>query len=85
MNFRVTTAAFCIGLLSGAAPARTVDMTGYHPQPGLVAVSEGGSLAVSWDGEQGQELQARFLVVDGTPTIRELGVRRKGGEWIDVG
>ena len=85
MNFRVITATLCVGLLSEAAPAQTVDMTGYRPQPGLVAVSEGGSLAVTWDGEQGQELQARFSIVDGTPTVRELGVRKKGGEWTTLG
>jgi hypothetical protein len=62
-----------------------MDMTGYRPQPGMVAVSEGGSLTVRWDGEKGQELQARFSVVDWTPTVRELAVRRKGGEWTTLG
>src|SRR3954452_22698590 len=81
MNFRVFAATLCVCLLSGAAPAPTVDMTGYLPLPGLVAVSEGGSLAVTWDGEEGQELQARFSTVDGAPTVQELGVRSKGGEW----
>jgi hypothetical protein len=85
MNFRVITATLCVGLLSEAAPAQTVDMTGYRPQPGLVAVSEGGSLAVTWDGEQGQELQARFSIVEGNPAVRELRVRRKGGEWTRLG
>jgi hypothetical protein len=85
MNFRVITATLFVGLLSGSAPAQTVDMTDYRPLPGLVAVSEGGSLSVTWDGEDGQELLARFSVVDGTPTIRELGLRRKGGEWATLG
>ena len=80
MNVRVISATLCVGFLSGAAPGQSVDMTGYRPQPGLVAVSEGGSLTVTWDGEGGQELQARFSVVDGTPTVRELGVRQKGGK-----
>jgi hypothetical protein len=85
MNFRVITAAFCVGFLPEAATAQTVDMTDYRPQPGLVAVPEGGSLAVTWDGERGQELQARFSLVDRTPTIRELGLRRKGGRWTTLG
>src|SRR5262245_2663623 len=85
MSLRLITATLCVGLLSRAAPAQTVDMTGYRPLPGLVAVSEGGSLAVTWDGERGQELHARFSVVDGTPTVRERGVRRKGGEWVTLG
>src|SRR5436305_1747561 len=85
MNVRVITAALCAGFFAEMAPAQTVDMTGYRPQPGLVAVSEGGSLAVTWDGERGQELQARFSVVDGTPTVRELGVRNKGGARTTLG
>src|SRR4051812_23578069 len=85
MNFRGIAATLCVGLVSGSAPAQIVDLTGYRPLPGLVAVSEGGSLTVTWGGEKGQELQARFSVVDGTPTVRELGVRRKGGEWTTVG
>jgi len=85
MSFRVIAAILCLGLLPDSVPAQVVDMTGYRPQPGLVAVSEGGSLAVTWDGEKGQELQARFSIVEGTPTVRELGVRKKGGEWTTLG
>jgi hypothetical protein len=50
-----------------------------------MAVAEGGSLGVTWDGREGQELRARFSVVEGTPTVRELAVRRKGGEWETLG
>src|SRR3954471_6463092 len=85
MNVRVIAATLCIGLLPVSAPTQTVDMTGYRPQPGLMAVSEGGSLAVTWDGEAGQELQARLSVVDGTPTVRELAVRKRGGGWTTLG
>src|ERR1700719_4173922 len=85
MRFRLITVTLCLELLLGAARAQTVDMTGYRAQPGLVAVSEDGSVVVTWDGENGQELQVRFAVVDGTPTVRELAVRKKGGEWRTLG
>src|SRR3982751_5182224 len=85
MNCRVIAAILCLGLLPDSVPAQAVDMTGYRPQPGLTAVSQGGSLAVTWDGQEGQELQARFSVVDGTPTGRDLAVRRKGGLWTTLG
>src|SRR3954454_18374748 len=85
MSIRVIAAVLCLGLLPDSVPAQTVDMTGYRPLPGLMAVSEGGSLTVTWGGEKGQELQARFSVVDGTPTVRELGVRRKSDEWTVLG
>jgi hypothetical protein len=60
-------------------------MTGYRPQPGLEAVVENDLLRVSWEGEQGQELRARFAVVAGTPTIRTLEVRPNGGAWTTLG
>src|SRR3982751_3517367 len=85
MTFRVIAAIHCLWLLPDSVPAQAVDLTGYRPHPGLLAVSEGGSLAVTWDGEKGQELQARFSTVDGTPTVKELGVRSKGGEWRSLG
>src|SRR4051812_8460725 len=85
MSSRLITAALCIGLLTEWAPAQTVDMAGYRPMAGLVAVPEGASLALTWDGEKGQELHARFSVVDRTPTVKELGVRRKGGAWTELG
>ncbi len=78
-------ATLCVGLLAGAAPAPSWDMTGYRPQDGLEAVAEGDSLVVRWEGERGQELRARLAVVDGTPTVRELAVRKEGGEWTTLG
>src|SRR5262249_24513036 len=85
MDCRPIAAALVVGLLSRSAPAQTVDMTGYRPLPGLVAASENGSLSVTWDGERGRELLARYSIADGTPTVRELGVRKKGGEWTTLG
>ena len=38
-----------------------------------------------WDGENGQELLAKLAIVNGTPTVRELAVRKKGGEWATLG
>ena len=85
MSFRLITIILCVGLLRGTATAQTFDLTGYRPQPGLVATESDGAVALTWDGEDGQELQARFSIVDETPTIRELGVRRKGGAWRTLG
>src|SRR4051812_15114908 len=85
MILRFLIAGFYAGALSGAAPPQTCDMTGYHPQPGLEACWQNGSLSVRWDGDKGQELLARFEVVNGIPTILELAVRKKGGAWATVG
>src|SRR5690348_8415187 len=85
MDRRFLAATFVLGLPCGAAPAQTFDMAGYRPQPGLEAVAEGGSLTVTWDGERGQRLRARFALAGGTPTVRELSARREGSEWAVLG
>src|SRR4051794_31395217 len=84
MLHRFLMSTLCVVLLSGAAPP-IVDLTAYRPQPGLAASTEGTTLTVRWDGESGEECLARFTVTGGVPTVRELAVRRKGGEWASLG
>ena len=61
------------------------DMQGYKPATGLNAVLQGNSLAVSWTGQDGAELRARYGVDGGTPVVRELAVRKQGGQWVSLG
>ena len=82
---RFLTAILCASLFSGTAPPPDCDMTAYLPQPGLGASSQDGSLTVRWTGEKGQELLAIFAIVNGTPTVRELAIRKTGGTWGTVG
>ena len=42
-------------------------------------------LTVSWNGQGTSQLRARFAIDAGTPTIRDLSVRRGGGEWAMLG
>ena len=84
MPIRFLMPALCVVLLTGAAKPPTVDLTGYRPQPGLEAALEGNP-DVRWDGESEQECLARFTILDGVPTVRELAVRKKGGKWVDLG
>src|SRR5215204_2686962 len=58
------------------------DMQRYRPATGLNAVLQGNSLAVSWTGQDGAELRARYGVDAGTPVVRELAVRKQGGQWV---
>jgi hypothetical protein len=60
-------------------------MTAYHPQPGLEASLQDGSLNVRWNGEKGQELLAKLAIENGIPTVRELAIRKTGGAWRTVG
>ena len=85
MPIRLFVPALCVVLLAGASRPPTVDLTGYRPQPGLEATLEEEALALSWDGERQQQCLARFTILDGVPTVRELAVRKEGGDWITLG
>ena len=67
------------------ADAVKCDMGQYKAASGLTANVEQDGLVVAWTGENSQELRARFAIDSGTPTVRELAVRRAGGQWAPVG
>jgi hypothetical protein len=64
-----------------SADPLTCNLTGYTAAPGLSAAVAGDALSVTWDGARAQELRLRFGIEGGTPTIRELAIRRKGAAW----
>ena len=64
-----------------AAPALNCDLTQYKASTGLTTALDGSVLTVSWNGQGASQLRARFAIDAGTPTIRDLSVRRGGGEW----
>jgi hypothetical protein len=68
----------------GAEPLKC-DSDSYQPQPGLRAEVHEGSLLVSWEGEQGNRLRARFGIENARPLIRELSVRKEEGPWSTLG
>jgi hypothetical protein len=75
----------CVALGAAALGPAQCDLTRYRVQPGLEAAVGDGALTVRWDGERGEELRARFTIREGTPTILELAVRQKGGDWRTLG
>ena len=68
-----------------AAPALNCDLTQYKASTGLTSALEGNVLTVSWNGQGTSQLRARFAIDGGTPTIRDLSVRRGSGEWAMLG
>ena len=68
-----------------AAPALNCDLTQYKASTGLTTALDGSVLTVSWNGQGASQLRARFAIDGGTPTIRDLSVRRGGGEWAMLG
>lgn len=61
------------------------DLTAYEALDGLAATVEQDLLVVSWSGQDGAELRARYGIEGGQPLIRDLAVRHQGGEWSTVG
>ena len=72
-----------LALLSPPASAQALqcNVSGFTPAPGIAASLTTDTLTVTWDGDQGQEVRMRLGIVSGTPTIRDLAVRAKGGAW----
>ena len=81
MRIWLTTLALALVASSIYADPLTCNLTAYKAAVGLIATVSDNTLAVTWSGEGGAELRLRFAIDGGTPTIRELAVRKKGGQW----
>src|SRR5215470_12938295 len=74
----VTMALFASPLI---ADPSTCNLSGYKAQSGLTAAVSDNTLTLTWDGERSEEVRMRLTVESGTPTIKDLAVRAKGGQW----
>ena len=68
-----------------SAQSMNCDMSQYKAASGLSAAMEQGALAVTWNGANGSELRARYAIDNGQPIVRELAVRKGGGQWAPLG
>ena len=57
------------------------DLSGYKALPGLTAANGSEGVAVNWTGDTDRDVRLLLTIDAGTPTIRELSVRRKGAAW----
>jgi hypothetical protein len=57
----------------------------YKRIDGITAAISRGAVELSWQGEQGQQLRARFTLRDSQPLVEELAARKPGGAWIELG
>jgi len=87
----VTTTSTIAGRLAPAGPAGPAtdslacDLAHYAARPGLTAAVEQGLLNVSWSGQGGAELRARYAIDEGQPVIRDLSIRKARGQWVVLG
>ncbi len=61
------------------------DLAEYKATPGLSAGFEQDQLAVTWNGQAGSELRARYEIDGAQPLIRDLSIRKAGGQWAVIG
>ena len=67
------------------ADALSCNLSQYKAAQGLTAAVEQDALLVSWNGQNGADLRARFAIDSGTPIVRELAVKKGGGSWTTLG
>ena len=61
------------------ADSLTCNLSGYKAAPGLTAAIEQDTLVVSWSGQNGADLRARYAIDGGQPVVRELAVKKAEG------
>jgi hypothetical protein len=79
-----TSIAFLRATPAAVADALTCDLSQYKAMPGLTASLQQDVLAVSWSGQSGAEMRARYAIDSGQPLIRDLAIK-KGGAWATLG
>jgi len=74
-------------VVTSAASAQGLkcDMTQYKASTGLTAAIEQDLLVVTWAGQAGSEVRARYAIANGQPVVRDLAVRKQGGQWATLG
>jgi hypothetical protein len=80
-----TTSATVSATPAAAAEALSCNLSQYKAVSGLTAVGEQDSLLVSWTGQNGADLRARYAIENHRPVIRDLSVRKQGGQWVTLG
>src|SRR5215510_8426768 len=68
-----------------AFDAVACDLSQYKAASGLTASMEQNVLTVAWNGQNGSEMRTRYAIDNGTPIVRELSVRKSGGQWVTLG
>ena len=67
------------------ADSLNCNLSQYKAAQGLTAAIDQDMLVVSWTGQNGAELRARYGIDAGQPVIRDLAVKKAGGQWTTLG
>src|SRR5713101_5676872 len=80
-----TAAATGAGGTTPIADPVTCDLTQYKSSSGFTATTDQHVLTVAWIGQSDSEMRARYAIDGGQPIVRDLAVRRAGGQWVTLG
>src|SRR5262245_53173879 len=67
------------------ADSLSCNLSQYKASTGLTAAVEKDALVVSWNGQNGADLRATYAIDSGQPVVRELAVKKGGGQWTTLG
>src|SRR6266542_4930417 len=68
-----------------SAGSLNCNVSQYKAAPGLTAAVDQDLLVVSWIGQNGADLRARYAIDGSQPVIRDLAVKKAGGQWTTLG
>ena len=79
----------CVAVVLSMSATASADplacsLAAYKASPGMTATVDGTALTLTWDGEANGEVRMRLAINNGTPTIQDVSVRKKGGAWATV-
>ncbi|HEV3214625.1 MAG TPA: hypothetical protein VGZ27_02835 [Vicinamibacterales bacterium] len=63
------------------ADSLNCDLSQYKAATGLTAAIDQNLLVVTWAGQGGTEMRARYAIDSGKPVVRDVAVRKGGGQW----
>src|SRR5437588_87426 len=79
----------CVAVVLSMSATASADplacsLAAYKASPGMTATVDGTALTLTWDGEANGERSMRLAITNGTPTIQDVSVRKRGGAWATV-
>src|SRR5258705_14022294 len=68
-----------------SADSLNCNLSQYKAAQGLTAAIDQDMLVVSWAGQNGADLRAQYGIDNAQPVIRDLAVKKPGGQWTTLG
>ena len=81
----VAAASVAVAVTTLRADSLTCDLSQYKSGAGPSASVDQNVLTVSWPGQSGSEMRTRYAIDGGQPIVRDLSVRKTGGQWVTLG